>query len=313
MTGIRFSLTFGLLALLAVVAGCGKKDDSETGGGGGGGSLPDVYLDGEAQVEAVKRLKQIGLAMHNYHSNLGVFPAGIVGPNGDLGLSWRVQILPYLGPEEGKLYQEFKVTEAWDSDHNKKLLGRMPKVFRSPGKSAPEGMTHVQSFTGEMAFIRTPYRGPVPKGKKPPPMYPHFKPGHFVQGQPLTGIVDGTAYSLMAAEAPEPVEWTRPADLPFPGFASAPNTPPVPKLGGVYSGGFHGLMCDGNVHFFPDTLSEQTLRALISTSGGEILEKELADKLYIPKPVHSDPPRKSGKAIAEPGKSGTIKEPSKRP
>src|SRR5262249_19374530 len=38
--------------------------------------------------------------------------------------SWRVHLLPFLG--EDKLYKEFRLNEPWDSDHNKKLLSRMP-------------------------------------------------------------------------------------------------------------------------------------------------------------------------------------------
>ena len=40
-------------------------------------------------------------------------------------------ILPYLGEE--KLYKEFHLDEPWDSDHNKMLIPRMPKVFVVPG------------------------------------------------------------------------------------------------------------------------------------------------------------------------------------
>jgi hypothetical protein len=42
-------------------------------------------------------------------------------------LSWRVAILPYLGQK--KLYDEFKLDEPWDSEHNKKLIPKMPKVY----------------------------------------------------------------------------------------------------------------------------------------------------------------------------------------
>ena len=46
--------------------------------------------------------KQIGLAMHNYESAMGGLPAGIVGPEGQLGLSWRVAILPYLEGDDAQ-------------------------------------------------------------------------------------------------------------------------------------------------------------------------------------------------------------------
>jgi len=45
--------------------------------------------------------------------------------------------------EEQKLYQEFKLDEPWDSDHNKKLIAKMPKVFANPHnpKQAVDGKT----------------------------------------------------------------------------------------------------------------------------------------------------------------------------
>ena len=49
-------------------------------------------------------------------------------------LSWRVDILPFI--EQDTLYKEFHLDEPWDSEHNKKLLAKMPKVFRAPGSKA---------------------------------------------------------------------------------------------------------------------------------------------------------------------------------
>ena len=45
-------------------------------------------------------------------------------------LSWRVELLPYLGYEQ--LYREFKLDQPWDSPHNRALLPRIPDVYQSP-------------------------------------------------------------------------------------------------------------------------------------------------------------------------------------
>jgi len=78
-------------------------------------------------------LKKLALAMHNYaDTHEGHLPlAATVGQNGKALLSWRVELLPYLG--EGELYQQFKHDEPWDSPHNRKLLSKMPAVYAPPG------------------------------------------------------------------------------------------------------------------------------------------------------------------------------------
>ena len=57
-------------------------------------------------------------------------PQAIRGKDGRALLSWRVAILPYLNEEA--LYREFRLDEPWDSEHNKKLIARMPPTLASP-------------------------------------------------------------------------------------------------------------------------------------------------------------------------------------
>src|SRR5207249_2796575 len=72
-------------------------------------------------------LKQIGLAMHNYHDTYRHFPPqALTDKNGKPLLSWRVAVLPFI--EQDNLYRQFKLDEPWDSEHNRKLLERMPKL-----------------------------------------------------------------------------------------------------------------------------------------------------------------------------------------
>src|SRR5439155_13938759 len=102
----------------------------------------------------------------------------------------RVAILPYV--EEHELYKQFKLDEPWDSEHNKKLLEKMPKVYAPVGvKTRAPHTTFYQAFVGPGAA---------------------FEDGMKVK---LTNFFDGTSNTLMVAEAAEPVPWTKPDDLPF--------------------------------------------------------------------------------------------------
>ena len=91
-----------------------------------------------ARVEAAKSrrlntLRQLALANHNFESAHGHFPTqASVDKSGKLLLSWRVQILPFLGRSEQQLYDQFHLDEPWDSEHNLKLVEQMPEIFEDP-------------------------------------------------------------------------------------------------------------------------------------------------------------------------------------
>src|SRR5207253_5271036 len=101
-----------------------------------------------ARQKSANNLKQLGLAMHNYNNTYNHLPAvAIKDTKGKALLSWRVAILPFV--EEEKLYKEFHLDEPWDSAHNKKLLGKMPKLFAPVmGKTKQPHSTYYQVFTG---------------------------------------------------------------------------------------------------------------------------------------------------------------------
>jgi len=81
--------------------------------------------------QCATNLKVIGLAMHNYHDAYGQFPpAAILDNQKKPLLSWRVQLLPFLDHDD--LYKEFHRDEPWDSEHNKKLIAKIPKNFKAP-------------------------------------------------------------------------------------------------------------------------------------------------------------------------------------
>jgi prepilin-type processing-associated H-X9-DG protein len=195
---------------------------------------------------AVNNLKQIALAFHNYHDANGFLPIDKVGKDGKALLSWRVEILPYV--EELTLYNQFKMDEAWDSENNKKLIEKMPKLYSPIRVKAKEGETFYQVFTGEDALF-----GP----KKKPTM---------------VGITDGTSNTGMVFEAGEPVIWTKPADLPF------DKKKPLPKLGGLFDGECHVAFCDGHVSLLKKDRDEEQLKFLIMPSDGMIIDLKKLEK-----------------------------------
>lgn len=192
-------------------------------------------------------LQQIGVGFHNAHDALGVFPQGVADKSGKIGLSWRVALLPFIG--EGNLYKQFKLDEPWDSEHNKKLIAKMPKVY-APG-SDTNGYTYYRSFTGANTVM--------------PPPAQQLQPGQVVPGVRITSITDGTANTLLVAEATEPVIWTKPDELAF-----KPGQPP--KVGGgVFGNGFCAVRCDGSTVFVAQSIDGVTLSNAIQINDGNVV------------------------------------------
>src|SRR3712207_2423045 len=105
--------------------------------------------------------------MHNYHDAHGHLPAvANFDPRGRPLLSWRVHLLPFLNEE--KLYKEFHLDEPWDSEHNKKLIPRMPRVYQGPNRGLnAAGKTIYLAPVGEAAAFPG-----GPKGVRFPAAFP---------------------------------------------------------------------------------------------------------------------------------------------
>jgi prepilin-type processing-associated H-X9-DG protein len=193
------------------------------------------------RAQSMNNLKQIALAMHNYHDVNKALPAAATyDAEGHPLLSWRVHILPFI--EQDALYRSFHLNEPWDSEHNKKLIAKMPPTYRSPALKDPQGG-------------KTTYLAPVgPKtifgGKK---------------GMPFQKITDGTSNTVLVVETDDSrgVYWTQPDDYKI----DAKN----PMAGLVQPGasGFNAAFADGSVRFLQADIDPATLRALFTANGGE--------------------------------------------
>ena len=187
-------------------------------------------------------LKQIGLAVHNYESANGQLPTtNIRDKAGKPLLSWRVALLPYLGQEA--LYKQFKLDEPWDSDHNKKLLAKMPQIYAGPDPKL--------NAAGKTAYLI-----PSGAGTLSPPDAARLT---------LAAVTDGLSNTILvaAADPARAVEWTKPADLPF--------DPKDPLNGYVRPGGdaVEVVMADGATKRISPRIDPKVFAALVTPAGGE--------------------------------------------
>ncbi len=218
--------------------------------------LPAVQSAREAarRSQGMNNLKQIGLAMHNYHDVTKAFPPSAnVDEDGLPLLSWRVHILPFI--EEQRLYEQFHLDEPWDSEHNRKLIAQMPTVYRSPNSVAEPGKTVYLGNAGKNGIFKLPGEDQRGKSKWP-------------SGTQMREIRDGTSNTIMAVEAADSaaVIWTKPSDF------EPDGDDPLKGLIGLHPGGFLAGLCDGSVRFIDMNIDKKSLQGMLTRDGGEIVD-----------------------------------------
>ncbi len=200
------------------------------------------------RYQAVKaRLKEIGLALHNFHDKNRFFlPTPEEHPeyydeNGRLKVSWRVHILPFLDQKE--LYEQFKLDEAWDSPHNASLAKKMPDAFRSPDTPAGSDKTRFRVFEGN--------REKDDEGEeKLTTIFPLGTPAR------IRDTLDGTSNTVMVVEVgpDKTVEWSKPGGLKL--------EHPTEELGATGSA-VAILKGDGSVKLIKKDLDDTQWRAIV--------------------------------------------------
>ena len=203
--------------------------------------LPAVNAAREAarRNASINNLRQIMLAILNYEAAHRTFPPrAILDKQGKPLLSWRVAILPYL--EEMELYREFRLDEPWDSEHNKKLIARMPAVFDNPNLVEPGKTNYLAPVGDDTVLADKPTR--------------------------VGDITDGLSRTIVVLEvdADRAVEWTRPDDYeidakkPLAGLGHF-------RPGNVFGAGFG----DGAVRMLEAQIDQATFLLLIKKADGQ--------------------------------------------
>ena len=209
--------------------------------------LPAVQQAREAarRVQCKNNLKEIGLAMYNYHDVYNMLPAAhLNGLQGEPKLSWRVSVVPYL--DDDRRYDRYQFDDAWDSPANYPLLIPLPRPYGCLSYPSPGGVsTAYATITDETAAMGNGFCVPIKK------------------------ISDGTSNTLLVIEAVRlNVPWMKPLDI----DAKAVTRIDEPQgASSTHTGGVHALLADGSVRFLSKNLSPEILRALITIHGNEAI------------------------------------------
>ena len=197
------------------------------------------------RMSSGNNLKQIGLALHNYHDSHKQFPVGESPTNkyqdGKPLLSWRVHLLPFV--DQDALYNKFKLDEPWDSPHNIQLLDQIPPTYVCPHYELGNRTVYV-----------------APQG-------PNTALGSEKRVR-FRDITDGTSQTIALIEAgPErAVPWTKPDDLMIDADDPVGSVAAEQEI-------FQALFCDGSVQSISTAISADIFKWMIQINDGHPINR----------------------------------------
>jgi prepilin-type N-terminal cleavage/methylation domain-containing protein/prepilin-type processing-associated H-X9-DG protein len=259
-------------------------------------------------------LRQLGLALHNYHDASGVLPIGrhVINPppagqTNPLTISWVTRILPYI--EQGNMQYDFNLPAG--SAANVQTVRADLKLVLCP--SAPPGRRAVPGDWGVTDYAATMSITPNNSLIVPPPGTDAT--GHGILGNNATrrllDVSDGTSNTILVTECGgKPQVWqggrwvgdgaalaawgshegavltlegTTPDGSALFGPCAIncanivrppPGTASNAEIYSFHTGGVNTVFGDGSTRFLRAGISISTMAALITRSGGEVLASD---------------------------------------
>jgi prepilin-type N-terminal cleavage/methylation domain-containing protein/prepilin-type processing-associated H-X9-DG protein len=274
--------------------------------------IPAVQKVREAasRMSCTNNLKQLGLALVNYHDTQGRFPPPATSQVLNTGWApthgWGQFLLPYV--EQDNLYKMYRWDLNWFDPLNQPVVTTPLKVVVCP--SAPAGRMDAGTATStppapwsaspaDYTPITRIAQGAITAGLVPQPADIN---GVMVTNQPqrIADILDGTSNTLVLAEdAGRPQRWrlrnlvNAQASNTSASWADRNNliapTGALPdgskrlgpcsmnctndnELYSFHPGGVNAVFADGSVHFLRENLSLAKVSRMITRSGGETLD-----------------------------------------
>lgn len=203
------------------------------------------------RTQCKSNLRNLMLALHNYHDEHGHFPpAFTTDKKGNRLHSWRTLLLPYL--EQGELYGRVDLSKPWNHPANAAIRETEVSVFRCPSAAIERCQTCYVGAMGPSAF---------------------FKPDGTTRR--MRDLADGTSYTIAITEIPreKTIHWMDPSD----DFSLAFLTQSTGMFTGngqtsSHHGGFQVAMSDGSVRLVSHNASPELRTAMTTIDGGEDIE-----------------------------------------
>lgn len=256
--------------------------------------LPAVQAAREAarRSQCVNNLRQMGIALQNYHGAKQAFPHAAGYANGRYLWSWSATILPYL--EEANAESLIKYENGYNVPVNKTAITTRFSVYQCPTAPPNELVSCCIDIPGEADAGETTYSATATHRK--------IYYGVDVDGTgaifensktSFKDILDGSSNTLIVGEVDhdqdDPWKTTYPDYCPGRGchigkpWAAGNqistyrgiNSKPVFEQTGIQSwhaGGAHFLFVDGHASFLDESLPQEIVTALTTRAGEETID-----------------------------------------
>ncbi|NLS94105.1 MAG: DUF1559 domain-containing protein [Planctomycetaceae bacterium] len=210
--------------------------------------LPAVQAAREAarRSQCTNNLKQIGIALHNYHATYKCFPPAVItDEDGNPRYSWRVAILPFI--EQQPLYDSYDPDVAWDDPANEYVRMASISAYQCPSDSPSlSNGTNYVMITGEGTI------GGLPN-----------------ECVSFRDITDGTSNTIAVVEIVDSgIEWSEPRDLTLEELSMQLNDDTGSGPSSRHPGGINVLFCDGSTVFLSEGIDPRTLENLFRCNDG---------------------------------------------
>jgi prepilin-type N-terminal cleavage/methylation domain-containing protein/prepilin-type processing-associated H-X9-DG protein len=202
------------------------------------------------RVHSSNNLKQLGLAVHNYHDTYRAFPpGGTFNRYSEMQHGWITHVLPFM--EQQPLHDKIQWDLPWDHAENAGVFSTRLDSLRNPSLSSK--FDH-----DERGYALSHYAANARV----------VKPNGSLS---FEDISDGTSNTILAGEVQEDLQpWGSPLNWrdPTKGINRGPNS----FGGGRTQGGAQFVFADGSVHYLPEDTDLSILKALATPAGGEQVE-----------------------------------------
>lgn len=224
----------------------------------------DAFIKQTLREESRRKLKQIGLALHNFHQEHNHFPQAAL-PNAALKpekrLSWEAALLPFL--DQRALYDQLALDKAWDDAANRKAVATPVDGFFSPAvekrSEAGAALTHYVGLAGL-----------GPDGPTLPVTDPKAGCFAYNRATKIADIKDGTSNTIMVSEAVKDYgPWAAGGRATIRAVTKEPAINGPDGLGGLTDNVCVTLMADGSVLMVSNHIDSKTYKALVTINGRE--------------------------------------------